>query len=59
MTTHELAKKLLDGPDLPACVFEGHSPKPIEVGDIRQHGGDWYYRSESDEIQRGEHVTLS
>ena len=59
MTTHELAKKLLAGPDVPACVHEGHSPVPIEVGDVSLNGGDWKYRSESDELQRGEHITLS
>lgn len=59
MSTHELAKKLLEGPDIPVCVHEGRTPVPIEVGDISTQGGDWHYRSESDEIHQGEHVTLS
>lgn len=59
MTTHELAKKLLAGPDVPACVHEGRAPVPIEVGDVTLQGADWPYRSESDETYKGEHVTLS
>lgn len=59
MTSHELAKKLLEKPDMPVCVHEGHAPQPIEVGDIQVSGPDWEYRRESDEMQRGEHITLS
>lgn len=59
MFSHDLAKKLLEGPDVPVCVHDGPAHIPIEVTDTSLYGGDWSYRDESDAPRRGEHITLS
>lgn len=45
MTSHELAKKLLDMPDLPVVVQDGMDPSDLKVLEhIRlSNGGDMYY----------------
>lgn len=60
MTTHELAKKLLEGPDLPVCVNQPNDIRPIEVGDIFEYDGSHKYCGEDGSTARNSnHIVLS
>lgn len=60
MTTHELAKKLLAGPDVPVCVNEPSDSRPIEIGDIFEYDASHKYRGEDGSVARqSSHIVLS
>jgi hypothetical protein len=59
MTTHELAKKLLDGPDVPVCVNDKESRYSQEVADIFRYGGDWKHLDENGDVKQAEHIVIS
>ena len=59
MTTHELAKKLLDNPDVPVCVNDGQSRYSQEISDIFLYGSDWKHLNENGNVKQAEHIVIS
>jgi hypothetical protein len=59
MTTHELAKKLLDGPDVPVCVNDGQSRYSQEISNTFLYGSDWKHLNESGDVKQAEHIVIS
>lgn len=60
MTSHELARKLLDGPNLPICSQDGQDPSdPQEIGSYAiVNAAEQMYWNGSAWITEGEYISV-